>query len=427
MESERLKNKQSIKSITLDGFSRVIFRRRSPMKNKKKKILTMVVVCSLLGTLGGCRFKRNVDISIPTEPEKTQSEMNQNDEDMSQVQNESAQTSAETLSVVYKNIDLNLFAQVFMETSTIEEAEKYKPKHSLGEYYYEIGGKTIVYTGITSGIISYNDVTDGAGDCYDAIINSLGYLTNGMGNSFRQLCPNESLDICSKEQAIEACSKYAQACGYGSDCDITVYAFTLDAIEKVNEVFADSISAPGEGFDIVTKGQVEELRDEGKDEEAEKMDDQLHSATGRGLPWKKEHEAMVVYYRSKLNGMLLDSHDAGLEIVYVPYIDKIVLITGHVPCQQTAVSKISELISKEAAVSQVAQTLGVRTQDDIQIDAVSLVYAMQYAGTDQLCAIPSWKVDYVLKNADENTKIRDSGSLWIDAVSGFVADYWKQD
>lgn len=139
------------------------------MKNKKKKILTMVVVCSLLGTLGGCRFKSNVDISIPTEPEKTQSEMNQNDEDMSQVQNESAQTSAETLSVVYKNIDLNLFAQVFMETSTIEEAEKYKPKHSLGEYYYEIGGKTIVYTGITSGIISYNDVTDGAGDCYDAI------------------------------------------------------------------------------------------------------------------------------------------------------------------------------------------------------------------------------------------------------------------
>ena len=40
MESERLKNKQSIKSITLEGFSRVIFRRRSPMKNKKKKILT---------------------------------------------------------------------------------------------------------------------------------------------------------------------------------------------------------------------------------------------------------------------------------------------------------------------------------------------------------------------------------------------------
>ena len=62
----------------------------------------MVVVYSLLGTLGGCRFEGNVDISIPTELEKTQSEMNQNDEDMSQVQNESARTSAETLSVVYK-------------------------------------------------------------------------------------------------------------------------------------------------------------------------------------------------------------------------------------------------------------------------------------------------------------------------------------
>ena len=84
----------AFKSITLEDSSRVIFRRRSPMKNKKKKILTMVVVYSLLGTLGGCRFERNVDISIPTELEKTQSEMNQNDEDMSQVQNESARTSA---------------------------------------------------------------------------------------------------------------------------------------------------------------------------------------------------------------------------------------------------------------------------------------------------------------------------------------------
>lgn len=101
----------------------------------------------------------------------------------------------------------------------------------------------------------------------------------------------------------------------------------------------------------------------------------ITSATGRGLPWKKEHEAMVLYYRSEINGLLMDSHESGLEIVYVPYMDKIVLIKGNVPCQQTAVSKISELISKEAAVSQVAQTLGIRTQDDIQIDAVSLVYA----------------------------------------------------
>ena len=192
-------------------------------------------------------------------------------------------------------------------------------------------------------------------------------------------------------------------------------------------MFADSISAPGEGFDIVTKGQVEELRDEGKDEEAEKMDDQLHSATGRGLPWKKEHEAMVLYYRSEINGLLMDSHESGLEIVYVPYMDKIVLISGYTPYEQIADSETNELISEKVAMSQAAQTLGIRTQDDIQIDAVSLVYAMQYAGTDQMCAVPAWKVDYVLKNVDENTQIRDPGSLLIDAVSGFVADYWKQD
>ena len=79
------------------------------------------------------------------------------------------------------------------------------------------------------------------------------------------------------------------------------------------------------GLYIVTKRSGGRLRDEGKDEEAEKMDNQLHSATGRGLPWKKEHEAMVLYYRSEINGLLMDSHESGLEIVYVPYMDKIVL------------------------------------------------------------------------------------------------------
>lgn len=419
----------AFKSITLEDSSRVIFRRRSSMKNKKKKIVTAVVVYSLICVLAGCRFKKEIEFDATKERENSQEEIEKNEnetsEEKSKTQDENTHIYADTLNVKRMGIDLDYFVQIFLGTSTIEEAEKYKPKHSLGDYYYEMDGKTIVYT--NTGGITYVDATDGAGDCYDSIVNSLGYFSNGMGNSFRQLCPDENLDTCTKEQAIEACSKYAQACGYGSDCDITVYAFTLDAIEKVNKVFADSISAPGEGFDIVTKGQVEELRDEGKDEEAEKMDEQLHSATSRGLPWKKEHEAMVLYYRSEINGLLMDSHESGLEIVYVPYMDKIVLISGYTPYEQIADSETNELISEKVAMSQAAQTLGIRTQDDIQIDAVSLVYAMQYAGTDQMCAVPAWKVDYVLKNVDENTQIRDPGSLLIDAVSGFVADYWKQD
>lgn len=38
---------------------------------------------------------------------------------------------------------------------------------------------------------------------------------------------------------------------------------------------------------------------------------------------EKEHEAMVLYYRSEINGLLMDSHESGLEIVYVPYMDKL--------------------------------------------------------------------------------------------------------
>ena len=202
----------------------------------------------------------------------------------------------------------------------------------------------------------------------------------------------------------------------------------IEVCDKIEAIVKASIPVMGHiGLTPQSVNAFGGFKVQGKDEEAEKMDAQLHSATSRGLPWKKEHEAMVLYYRSEINGLLMDSHESGLEIVYVPNMDKIVLISGYTPYEQIADSETNELISEKVAMSQAAQTLGIRTQDDIQIDAVSLVYAMQYAGTDQMCAVPAWKVDYVLKNVDENTQIRDPGSLLIDAVSGFVADYWKQD
>ena len=75
MESERLKNKQSFKSITLEGFSRVIFRRRSSMKNKRKKIVTAVVAYSLICVLAGCRFKKEIEFDAPKERENSQGEI----------------------------------------------------------------------------------------------------------------------------------------------------------------------------------------------------------------------------------------------------------------------------------------------------------------------------------------------------------------
>ena len=180
------------------------------MKNKKKKIVTAVVVYSLICVLAGCRFKKEIEFDATKERENSQEEIEKNEnetsEEKSKAQDENTHIYADTLNVKRMGIDLDYFVQIFLGTSTIEEAEKYKPKHSLGDYYYEMDGKTIVYTN-TGGII-YIDATDGAGDCYDSIVNSLGYFSNGMGNSFRQLCPDENLDTCVEEEMNKARKEY---------------------------------------------------------------------------------------------------------------------------------------------------------------------------------------------------------------------------
>lgn len=390
------------------------------MKVNKGKIL---ILCSVFFFVSGCRFKKEVEISIPIDEKGT---VSFNEQATNENVYDQEELYMQTLDVNFKELDLNEFAQVFLNVPSIDEAEKYKPKHNFGQYYYEANGKIIFYVK-ESGIVGYNDEVDGASECYNAIISAGGYFVEGLGSSLRRLCPEEELDICTRKQAIEACSEYAQACGY-DDADISTYAFTLDVINKINDDYYDGkLSAPGEGFQIVTRGQIWELRDAGKDEEAEKLEDKLHSATERGLPWKKEHEAILIYYRPKLNKLCIDSMNAGLAVVYVPYTDKIVYISGNVPYEQIGISEINELTSKEKAVSQAAQVLGVRSSEDIEINQISLVYAIQYSEDDQYCAVPTWKIDYLLKNANEYTMRSDTGSIRVDAVSGFVLDYWKQE
>ena len=191
---------------------------------------------------------------------------------------------AQTIQVVEKEFDKDQFVKTFLGVSSVAEAEQYKPKHSLGDYYYEKDETVVVYTRASEyGMVAYWDEHDGAADCYEAIVNTNNYLSSGLGSSLRRQCPEEELDTCTKEQAIEACSKYAQACGYGEEADVSVYAFTLDIINEINKEWGNSISAPGEGFEVVTRGQIEELRDEGKDEEADKLYDRLNSADRKSV------------------------------------------------------------------------------------------------------------------------------------------------
>ena len=390
------------------------------MKNNNLKglcVLTGIVVL----VVSGCRFRKEVTITLPTGEDKLVEDGTKSDN------TKDNKVYAQTIQVVEKEFDKEQFVKTFLGVSSVAEAERYKPKHSLGDYYYEKDETVVVYTRASEyGMVAYWNEHDGAADCYEAIVNTNNYLSSGLGSSLRRQCPEEELDTCTKEQAIEACSKYAQACGYGEEADISVYAFTLDIINEINKEWDNSISAPGEGFEVVTRGQIEELRDEGKDEEADKLYDKLNSATERGLPWKKEHEAILLYYRQKLDGVKIDSQSAGLRILYVPYTNKVVLINGYTPYEQASVLETTELISEERAVSQVIQELGIRSQQDIDINQISMIYAIQLKDGNAY-AVPAWKVDYLLKNVDEDTMSGDTGSIRIDAVSGFVSDLWKQE
>ena len=99
------------------------------MKNNQKYlgIFASVVVFAL----SGCRFRREISVSLPDESEEQiQAESNTN------IEKEDDRNYLESIKLKRQsrhNTDLNQFAQLYIRsTSTIEEAEQYKPKHLLG-------------------------------------------------------------------------------------------------------------------------------------------------------------------------------------------------------------------------------------------------------------------------------------------------------
>ena len=69
------------------------------------------------------------------------------------------------------------------------------------------------------------------------------------------------------------------------------------------------------------------------------------------------------------------------------------------------------MISKEKAMSQAVQVVGT----NMKINAVSLVYAIEYDQDGNESAVPAWRIDYTTNETDV-TNLR---AIYIDAVSGF--------
>ena len=382
---------------TLRGYFK---KENQKMKNNQKYLVIFVGMIAL--ALPGCRFRREISVSMPAESEEQiQVESNTN------IEKEDDRNYLESIKLKRKdNTDLNQFAQLLLGVPTIEEAEQYKPKHFLGDYYYEKDGTVVIYN--KDFAISYSDENDGMASTYSHLMNPI-----GDGSLLRETYPEESLASCTKEQAVKACEKYARLCGY-EDAEVSSYAITLDAIQNIEKKLQYTIGAPGEGYEVITRGQVEQLRDEGKEAEADALYDKMDSGFKRNLPWKKEYEAMLLVYKLKLNGVLMDSEQ--LEIIYLPYQNKVVILSADLPYEPEEISEKHELVSKEKAMSQAIQTLGT----NITIDTISLVYVKEYNADGENYAVPTWRVDYIQNN--ESAIAGRTGTIYIDAVSGFVVN-----
>ena len=389
--------KYPIGVYTLRGYFK---KENQKMKNNQKYLVIFVGMIAL--ALPGCRFRREISVSLPDESEEQiQAESNTN------IEKEDDRNYLESIKLKRKdNTDLNQFAQLLLGVPTIEEAEQYKPKHFLGDYYYEKDGTVVIYN--KDFAISYSDENDGMASTYSHLMNPI-----GDGSLLRETYPEESLASCTKEQAVKACEKYARLCGY-EDAEVSSYAITLDAIQNIEKKLQYTIGAPGEGYEVITRGQVEQLRDEGKEAEADALYDKMDSGFKRNLPWKKEYEAMLLVYKLKLNGVLMDNEQ--LEIIYLPYQNKVVILSADLPYEPEEISEKHELVSKEKAMSQAIQTLGT----NITIDTISLVYVKEYNADGENYAVPTWRVEYIQNN--ESAIAGRTGTIYIDAVSGFVVN-----
>ena len=389
--------KYPIGVYTLRGYFK---KENQKMKNNQKYLVIFVGMIAL--ALPGCRFRREISVSMPAESEEQiQVESNTN------IEKEDDRNYLESVKLKRNdNTDLNQFAQLLLGVPTIEEAEQYKPKHFLGDYYYEKDGTVVIYN--KDFAISYSDENDGMASTYSHLMNPI-----GDGSLLRETYPEESLASCTKEQAVKACEKYARLCGY-EDAEVSSYAITLDAIQNIEKKLQYTIGAPGEGYEVITRGQVEQLRDEGKEAEADALYDKMDSGFKRNLPWKKEYEAMLLVYKLKLNGVLMDNEQ--LEIIYLPYQNKVVILSADLPYEPEEISEKHELVSKEKAMSQAIQTLGT----NITIDTISLVYVKEYNADGENYAVPTWRVEYIQNN--ESAIAGRTGTIYIDAVSGFVVN-----
>lgn len=368
-----------------------------------KKITIVFLSCCIV-FLPGCELKKKLDVTLEETASGTQ-----------------APAVGEVVYVESGNLDREKVVQTFLGVSA-EEAEKYiHPKYnSETNKLYETNSIMLSYA---QDMLLYTDDNEGAASCYKMACYPNGaWAQNSLGSSIRKAYPEESLEGWTKEEVLAVCRPYAEACGY-ENADVQVYAMTLEVLQKSAEE-KGNISAPGPGFEVVTYGEIADANEAGDTEKAEALREQMYSATGRGISWQKKDEAFLVVYRPYLNGLVTDSFLQRMTIIYVPQYQKIVYAEAYMPFSILDTGDETELISREAAVSETMLSLGAESEEDITINNIELVYSVRREELAEKGMVsPCWRIDYDLKRGSEEAMYMDGGTTLINAIDGHISTY----
>lgn len=356
------------------------------MVHKRLRIFLIIISAAFL--LSGCAIRRKMDSGDAFNGQESE-------------------ITANIYRLDYSPTDYKTLCPLFLGM-TEEEAEPY---YTSSYGIYEVNGLTFKM----GGSVYFRNEQEGAASCYEwVILNSWSELYKA--RTLRSYYPEENLDSCSKEEAIEFCRPYAEACGYGQ-ADVSVYAVPLSQLKSYGS------SAPDPTFEPVTKRQIEEAREAGDTEEANRLSELYNSPYTRGVPWEKKDEAFFLVYQTQLDGLLMESAYQYLLIIYAPQYDIPVYIEGTQALQLTEQIETQTLVSKGEAFGEALLVKGISDVKEVEIDQVSLIYEMDLNTEEKdgrletwFKTVPCWKVEY-RTNGTRTTVI-------IDAVKGCEHIEW---
>ena len=266
---------------------------------------------------------------------------------------------------------------------------------SYSERYNDVLGPGIIYK------YQYEMASEQYEELLSVVASPL--VNNLFGTALRKNLPGESIDGCTKEEALKYCNQYAKLFGYNPDNSLAeVYALDIDSMSK-GSVTGSQSYGPLKGINNNKTLSFFEVRD-----------------IEEKYPWTKEYEALYVVYKPCINGLVLDSRFCSAQMVYAPAYGRVVYIEAEFPFVLKEKRPLEEkTITKEEAVAEAKLLSNTANKDNIKIEDVTMVYSLNikhlYEDNElDLC----WRVDYKIENSAAHKGAEAYKSVLINAITG---------